>query len=688
MKLIATLLMLLVTTIIQAQSNPRTEDSIILKHKLSTDTVVFRNVRIKTDVFVLNTCDPQEVSFRRKYDDDSLSFGPKKRTRKLELRPNTLSSFKIEGINPLRYQYFINSEAVTQFVDANPLPSLSNVLLRDANFSPFDISVPQIFKAEITKNNSRNTIDSFENLINKYKDSLNDVTFQLQQLSSEYPIPEVRFNTKYEALEWSPSEKKQAEVNTKKAQPTVDEFIRLQKKLNNYIVEFEKYLRALPVNSNDFSILSEADAVSNKDVNQIVGFIDEFKNKYSQLNKDFQKIDMQISRIANNYSLLTNEETITDLNKDLSNYGYKVYNNQNELYGQSRKIELLDLREFLINKRYQVLQEFVLSTATKIGIMLQSAFRDVSQYTNKLKMQNCLTSEEIDTISNYRRKVNEAFDFVQKTNAEFQILISYLDIDNKIYSDIAKGINTNYLGLTSYMKVLDVLEDNNTIEFTLPTSTNLKNIDLIRYKIDRTDKVAGGQQSYTYDLWVRGGLKVDFSVGIFASGLTDIQFQKYQYDSAGKMTDSVEISRQKTGDYSFGFGGMINITPRLGASWVNAGLSLGIIYSTNQRLQFITAGAFHLGKTERLILHAGVGFGFINSIDRSQQHMTVVEKDNVYRVKASVNDYSIPTLQKFSVKPIFGISYNLSGKNALQAVSDKGLDRYNQLNTGTSTSQP
>ena len=63
----------------------------------------------------------------------------------------------------------------------------------------------------------------------------------------------------------------------------------------------------------------------------------------------------------------------------------------------------------------------------------------------------------------------------------------------------------------------------------------------------------------------------------------------------------------------------------------------------------------------------------------------VISKNDVYRVKAVLNDFSVPTIEKFTVRPVFGITYNLSKKHALQAVSNPGLDRYRELDTDSGT---
>ena len=606
MKLLKSFLLL-----IALLSSILSNSQIATQRKLSKDTVVYPNVRIKTDVFILNTCDPLQISLRRKYDDDSLSFMRGKKVRKLEVYSNRLSSFKIEGINPLRYKYYINSEAVTQFMDANAQTLQLSNFLKDGYFiSPFDITVPQVFKEDIQRNNHRATLAPFEKNIKDYKDSVSKYMAEIDKIKAETYIP-IDIKTDKDG---NPIDKDVADAITKakkKMQPVEIDIRKWESRLNEVLNDYERQIMTLPISSTNISILRDykirdtSSFTRNIRVNAIENSIRNFAFEYDNLNADFRAIDSLLNLLNNSYR----EENYRKANDMLRKYGYTIPLEDN-LYGFSKKISIVSAKEFLIKKRYQVFEEFVLGTATKIGIMLQASFREISQKTNSLKLQNCLEEMRIDELKFVKSQISEVFDFVQKTSAEFQILVSYLDIDNKIYSEIVKGINANYYSLLIYLKNIDFIELNNTVEFTLPSSTNLKNIDLVRYKIDREDKVTGGKQSYVYDLWLKGGLKVDFSFGLFASGLVDNEYQKHQYDSLGTLTDSVQINRQQTGGYSFGFGGMVNITPRLGSSWITPGLNFGVIYSTNQKLQLSSGLSLHLGKTERIILHGGVAGGF------------------------------------------------------------------------------
>jgi hypothetical protein len=241
-----------------------------------------------------------------------------------------------------------------------------------------------------------------------------------------------------------------------------------------------------------------------------------------------------------------------------------------------------------------------------------------------------------------------------------------------------------------YLKKLDYISNNNTVEYSLPTHNNLKNIDLIRYKIDRTDKTNSSinSQTYIYDIWLRGGLKIDFSVGIMGTGLVDLDFSKVQHykdDGTTLDPDYFSLTVKDKGAFNFAFGGMVNIYRRNGGNWLNWGGSVGVVYSTNQKLQFLVGPTIHCGKTERIILHGGVAMGFRQTLDESQLTIKEKDKDKKYLIKGDYGTFAIPLIDKFSVKPFIGISYNLSKKNALQAVSSQpGLKMYNdELNPQT-----
>ena len=92
----------------------------------------------------------------------------------------------------------------------------------------------------------------------------------------------------------------------------------------------------------------------------------------------------------------------------------------------------------------------------------------------------------------------------------------------------------------------------------------------------------------------------------------------------------------------------------------------------------------------------GIGFGVVGEIKFINKYFTktIIMKfldkskndffvnPNISRttkdflVRAKLSDFNIPYIDRFVFKPFFGLSYNLSKRNAFQAVSNKGLDYY------------
>jgi hypothetical protein len=272
------------------------------------------------------------------------------------------------------------------------------------------------------------------------------------------------------------------------------------------------------------------------------------------------------------------------------------------------------------------------------------------------------------------------------------VLIKYLELNNPAFDSTVKGINANYKELLKFLKTFDYVAVNNTKEFTLPAHNNYKNVDLVRYSIERRDKLRGRIEPYTYDIWIKGGLKIDFSVAILMSQLKDYTYSKAPYfvkapspDSTGvfsltQSADSFLIKKIDNGKYNFSFGGMVNILWRTGASWMTPGASIGIAYgpATNSKLQFLGALSLQFGKSERIITHFGVVAGEAQSLDLSKlSYDSKAPNDHgrSYLVRGDFVSDNPVTIPKFVFKPFFGISYNLSKKNSLNAVGSQA-DNY------------
>lgn len=681
------------------------------------DKILDSNIRMQTEVFELDTKEPTQLSFVRKYDNNIVI--KKIPVRKLETPVSRFTAFKIKNINPLRYNYFINDELVTQFMDPNP--TLSASALSNGLVPVGDISTLSIF-----------------NFINKPIDVKEQVVYAELKAS----IKEIKSKISRNYNELKKLEDRQ-NAYTIKSKQGKDSIIKSKQK------DYDRLGDSISINNSNYyqlsddlesklqeglNIVSKLNIKSYATLYNLPQSLLKFKNTmYTELkdvannlekaveeaNKEtkiFKEVEILLRKVLNNvpsnsYDLKSISnfkdkkgeglyKNLDTLNQKLNEVGFysqvipQLLNSVNSKTSENIKArqkiieEIIDITDFISLKKSKGLEDFLLNAYLEIGKLLQIQYTQTSRVVNGLKAANYI--DNTDDIDNAKASISQTFTFIQFMSADFGIITRSLKVDDTQFKDIVNNITVNYFKLLDYLKKLDFVSKNNIVEYSLPTHNNLRNIDLIRYKIDRQDVINNSKQTYVYDLWLKGGIKIDFSVGIMGTALTNREFTKLA-TLTGSSSDSVLLHLKDKGMFNYAFGGMVNIYRRNGAAWLNWGGSLGIVYSETQKLQFLLGGTIHLGKTERILIHGGIAMGFINDIDESQ--LSILRRDASGKnfkelvVKGTLTNFNIPTLDRFTVKPFIGISYNLSKKNALQAVSSQaGYKYYNsELNPSTTT---
>ncbi|SFC25903.1 hypothetical protein SAMN05421780_10446 [Flexibacter flexilis DSM 6793] len=188
--------------------------------------------------------------------------------------------------------------------------------------------------------------------------------------------------------------------------------------------------------------------------------------------------------------------------------------------------------------------------------------------------------------------------------------------------------------------------------YLLPIDVNGKNIDALRIKLRRYRKDTDATtplDEYSYTIWLKGGLKFDFSAGVFISSLVDKEYS-LQKDTDTNNSNNMIIKQAKKGNFDFGFGTMLNMSLRT-AGWIKPSFNVGLLLKTQQKFQMLVGGGAIFGKEERLVLHAGLAVG------------QVAVLDNGYEVNSSYNLGTAtkpPTTDKFMIGSFFGITYSLT----------------------------
>lgn len=680
----------------------------------SQDSTYFNKRRLQTDVFVLSACSPNLISIQRGINN------PDKKVNipleKLSINVNSFSAFKIENINPLRYQFYINNQSVSQFFDVSDVIT-GNFIKDTASLQINDIELLQFFKPESVSNTKRTAIDESKAKIKLYQDTLqilNNQLYDIVQKSKEK-------NLLYDAT-----------VDSLKSGNKTEE-----KKYNDYIDSIDRaYAKQYYKLESELDILGSKLADGNNNAGQLfqdikrigedTNFAAKVGNIPSLLSNEASRTDSNMSQVDKLLNLLPS--ILSDLGSqnpskyiftqekrknDSSNTSYNILLDQIKivkifapnkafiidelklLTGNplERRSEIYKIQEFATDTKIKIAESFVIFASLEIGKLLQSTIVNCSRFQNQISNETCI-KDRLSEINVNLQKDNTVYAYIQDICADLNVLINYLELSNHVFDSTVKNINDNYKMLLKFIKTLDFLDKNNTKEYTLPSSANLKNIDLIRYTVERKDKLTGRVESYPYDIWIKGGIKVDFSVAILASQLTDNIFNKNAlfttpvFDSSSgsylsnQRTDSFYMQKANSGKYNFAFGGMVNLMWRTGSSWVTPGISLGIAYGveTNSKLQFLGAASLQFGKTERLIFHFGIVAGQEQRLDLSQLNYDprtdLSNEGNTIKVKGDFSTMTAPYNYKFAFKPFFGVSYNLSKKNALNAVG-KNADNFN-----------
>ncbi|TVZ51526.1 hypothetical protein [Dokdonia sp. Hel_I_53] len=199
-------------------------------------------------------------------------------------------------------------------------------------------------------------------------------------------------------------------------------------------------------------------------------------------------------------------------------------------------------------------------------------------------------------------------------------------------------------------KKIQLLYTISSPSYLLPIDLNGDNIDYVEIQLTRQEKGKSSKtpELYTYKIWLQGGLKIDVSGGGFITSLFDKEYRTTQ-NADGTMSTISEIDN---GEYDFGFGALVNISPR-GGTWIRPTFNFGTILTSNQKFQIVTGAGIILGKNERWLIHGGLTMGQVNELD-----------DNFLADGATPydlgSDNTVPTTDKFGFGHFFGITYNFS----------------------------
>lgn len=570
---------------------------------------------IKTEVFWIDLCTPGERT-------SVIHSGG--RSKKFEISWKHNLAFGIRNINQYKFDYTINSIPFSAFVDTN-----YNFKSNSLN-AQFNSSINNFYQLQQYQNSFQNkkAIAHYLNSLDSIK-TLNDTMFRRMD-DAYYIIDNTKGNT---AKDKAIKDKQQQKINqySRNVKDNYANYDRIAQKLKDIAVLFDikEQARALKGILNKLSdIESNCKKVNmiwndSQSIYQLQNSIDTFLNP-----KQFRKASSKYSNMISSDLKVNYNDPYSITNANINKIG--------TFYYQATIITSHCLDKF------QLLYDSLDNVLSHIQCLnnIYSLGEDKGTILRKTAIFN---------------DVHEAFLDLKNFYTYYEMDIPYLSYFNVQMDNLQQALFKNFTNISKILTFKDI--------YIVPSSSNMNNVDQINITLNITDRNTNKSQSYDYDIFLKGGLKFDFSAGFFGTALKNNTYTStFILDSQNKPTDNKVIRSVNNGSMDVGFGAMVNITLRPGASWLAPGVSFGLNLSTQPSFQFLSAATLSIGKRERILIHAGLASGFVKRIDGLELNTSLPSE--------KVGDV-VPTVDRFLIKPFVGITYNLSKNNVFKVTSFK-----------------
>jgi hypothetical protein len=328
-------------------------------------------------------------------------------------------------------------------------------------------------------------------------------------------------------------------------------------------------------------------------------------------------------------------------------------------------------------KEFFLKLEDLRKTELRLIILAKSDFSEavMKEKVEALKDLTALDSAYIDLVNAYT-----------KVNTQYILLKDELDAeDAEILENLFKEVSENYAttappsSLPAYTQV-EFLRNEllNPANFMVTAPPVQADGDFINFKVETKFPNSGNGKSkdsisesspslspnrnpmnFDFDIPVKGGWKVDFSVGpafSFGKGAKDEQF--YLEEST---TDGMSILRERDNNsiVNPGVGAFMHIYRRSGTnvSWGGLfGVGAGFQNFDDANVSFYTGASLILGKKEKIMINAGLSF---LKVERLKEPEFVV--GNEY----TTADFNLDAITEkiFKGSVFVSITYNLTNRN-------------------------
>ncbi len=378
----------------------------------------------------------------------------------------------------------------------------------------------------------------------------------------------------------------------------------------------------------------------------------------------FSTLENKVKKLTVNYDdlILNQQEAIEKIKKNIKNQENDLRENKyanKKLLAQNTNLKslLIEIKKNIKETENKKLENIF--EKAQLEILLHSNKKE--ELLNKIKgyLAEIKIEDYIDIIDfklkrkSYLDKENSLNEFVNNLTRkmETELTDNYIEKYNKLLNDSFKQQDPE---ITTLIEKLYSTQ----LEYYLhPQEFDGKNIDAIQLIVKKTlkDNKSSEMESkpYEYNIWLKGGFKIDVSAGVFLSSLRNREYfvRTVSETVNGELKDFQVIYEKDLGSLEYGFGSVANIAFRNG-HWVKPALSFGAMFTNDQKFQLIGGAGLILGKESRFVLHFGIIAGRTTSIQTSYKADGMTRYENL-------TSETIPTVEKLSIGKFFGVTYNL-----------------------------
>lgn len=170
----------------------------------------------------------------------------------------------------------------------------------------------------------------------------------------------------------------------------------------------------------------------------------------------------------------------------------------------------------------------------------------------------------------------------------------------------------------------------------------------------------------------KGGIKFDFSTGIFLTNLKSESFllkpgHTYQIGQSGDTTkeESNQVIRQEEGGLDMGASAFLHVYSRLGEAFnVSGTFGVGSTINKTPEVRYFLGGSVLYGNFGRIALTAGACFGQRFQLANGYSDKEWVREEEVSNI----------LVKKWKVKPFISLSYNIPIFNSSKEVGSVAID--------------